>query len=239
MQGGVPALPLEGRVARQFPFVPGGVSVGGLRVTAGTLGGAAYDVRGGQQLILSNWHVLCGAADCVPGEPIVQPGVYDGGVSPEDTMAVLVRYANTDRVDAAVAAVSVERYLVDAIAGLGPAMGVSEAALGTTVRKSGRTTGVTSGIVDDVSADVEVDGILFRGQISVVRDGGGVIVAGGDSGSLVVDERSRVVGLLFAGRIDGSRLIANHIRDVMSSLQIRFTPEPSPLHVLGALVTAP
>jgi hypothetical protein len=237
MYGNAPPLPFDQRVARRFPFLTPGVSVGGLRVTAGTLGAAAYDIAGGGQLLLSNWHVLCGAPDCVKGEAIVQPGTFDGGSAPVDTMAALERFAHTDRVDAAVAAVNGERFLSDAIAGIGLLRGVGQATLGMHVRKSGRTTGVTSGVVDDISADVEVDGLLFRGQIVAVPDGDGKVIDGGDSGSLVVDDLNLAVGLAFAGALDGSSMIANQIQDVIDALQIRFTPEPSPL-LIATLLSA-
>jgi len=238
MQDGAPPLPFAQRVSRHFPFLTPGVSVGGLRVTAGTLGAAVYDGQGGGQLLLSNWHVLCGSSDCAQGEEIVQPGVFDGGAAPKDTVAVLERFAHTDRVDAAVATVNGQRFLRDAIPGIGLVRSIGRATLGMRVRKSGRTTGVTRGVVDDVSADVNVEGLLFRDQISVVREGEDVIVLGGDSGSLVVNEQNLAVGLLFAGRTDGSRWIANQIQDVVDALQIRFTPEPSPLHVAMMLAAA-
>jgi hypothetical protein len=230
MQDGAGPLAQAERTARHFPFLTPGISVGGLRVTAGTLGAAVYDVAGGLQLVLSNWHVLCGDPNCVPGEPIVQPGVFDGGTVNRDVVASLHRFAHTDRLDAAVAVVNGERFLRDAIPGIGLVRGASGAVLGSRVRKSGRTTGLTTGIVDDVSADVEVSGIQFRDQISVVRDDDSIIVAGGDSGSLVVNQENMAVGLLFGGRTDGSRWIANQIHDVMDGLRITFTPEPSPLH---------
>lgn len=237
MQHGVGPLPLAERTARQFPFLPPGVSVGGLRVTAGTLGAAAYDAATGTQLALSNWHVLCGHPDCTPGETIVQPGPVDGGTAPGDAIGSLARFADTDRVDAAVAVVSGRRFLLDAIAGIGPPTGAGTATLGMRVRKSGRTTGVTTGIVDDVSADIElIDGSRFVGQISVVgEEEADVVVGGGDSGSLVVDERRRGVGLLFAGRLDGTRLFANPIGEVTAALGIRLAPVPSPLHTTGLL----
>jgi hypothetical protein len=231
MQDDAPPLPLEQRVARRFPFLTPGVSVGGLRVTAGTLGAAVYDMLGGEQLLLSNWHVLCGSPDCVREEEIVQPGVYDGGAAANDTIALLERFAHTDRVDAAVAKVNGQRFLLDPIPGIGLIRDIGVATLGMRVRKSGRTTGVTIGIVDDVSADVEVSGLPFVDQISVVPDNGDIIVAGGDSGSLVVDEQNLAVGLLFGGRTDGLQLIANQIQDVIDALHIRFTPEPSPLYI--------
>jgi endonuclease G len=184
LQDDAPPLPLEQRVSRHFPFLPPGVSVGGLRVTAGTLGAAVYDVLGGGQLLLSNWHILCGSPDCVRGEEIVQPGVWDGGAAPKDTVAVLERFAHTDRVDAAVAGVNGQRFLRDAIPGIGLVRGIAGATLSTRVRKSRRTTGVTIGVVDDISADIFVEGQFFRDQIGVVPDDGDVVAAGGDSGSL-------------------------------------------------------
>ena len=173
------------------------------------------------------------------GEEIVQPGVFDGGAASGDTVAVLARFAHTDRVDAAVATVNEQRFLRDAIPGIGLVRGTGEARLGTRVFKSGRTTGLTFGIVDDVSADVTVDGVFFRDQFSVVQeDDDSVCVLGGDSGSLVVDEDNLAVGLLFAGRTDGSRWIANQIQDVIDALQIGFTPEPSPLQTAAMLAAA-
>jgi hypothetical protein len=235
MQDGAAPLSFELRVSRHFPFLTPGISVGGLRVSAGTLGAAVYDLAGGGQLLLSNWHVLCGDPDCLPGEEIVQPGVFDGGEAPADTVGALARFADTNRVDAAVAAINGHRFLRDAIPGIGLVRGATGGGLGMRVRKSGRTTGVTTGIVDDVSADVVVSGKQFFGQISVVPEDGEVIVRGGDSGSLVVDEQNMAVGLLFGGRRDGKRIIANQIQDVVDALGIRFTPEPSPLHVTAIL----
>jgi hypothetical protein len=229
MQMGASPLPLEQRVSRHYPFARPGISVGGLRVTAGTLGAVAYDRAGGQQLLLSNWHVLCGAAECAEGEEIVQPGVFDGGTAPSDRIATLLRVAHTVRVDAAVAALVPDRFVDSAAAGLGRVSGVRAAALGERAFKSGRTTGVTSGVVTDVSADLDVEGVVFQDQIVVERDDDSIIVSGGDSGSLVVDGRNRAIGLLFAGRTDGSAWIANQIAEVLEALNIRLTPEPSPL----------
>jgi len=85
------------------------------------------------------------------------------------------------------------------ILGMGRVTGSADATIGLSVRKSGRTTGLTDGKVTAIDAVVEVDygggrTAIFREQI--VSD---VLSQGGDSGSLVVDSRSRAVGLLFAG----------------------------------------
>lgn len=56
---------------------PGGVSIGHIDITAGTLG--CLVVRGTELFILSNNHVLANSNKGEVGDPIIQPGRYDGG----------------------------------------------------------------------------------------------------------------------------------------------------------------
>ncbi len=104
----------------------------------------------------------------------------------------------TNLVDAAVAEPIDARAVAPDILGIGRVSRTRDAELGIRVRKSGRTSGITDGRVTAVDATVEVD---YGGQTAVFRE---QIVSdlpskGGDSGSLVVDEGGRAVGLLFAG----------------------------------------
>lgn len=212
---------------RKHPIVlVGGLSVGGLGVTAGTLGASVFERGGGRQLLLSNWHVLCGRADCESGEAIVQPGVFDGGTQ-SDVVARLFRAALTNHVDAAVAEITGDRYLIDWISGIGAVDTVGQATLGMRVKKSGRTTGFTIGTISDISADVTVGGYpggsqTFRDQIIADSIDSSPVSLGGDSGSLVVnDDDNRAVGLLFAGpRVGGDYFIANPIDEVLAALRI-------------------
>ncbi len=71
---------------RWRPTIPAGVSVGHIHVTAGTLGCLVR--RGEQIFILSNNHVLADANAGQKGDPIIQPGQYDGG-SAKDRVALL------------------------------------------------------------------------------------------------------------------------------------------------------
>jgi hypothetical protein len=81
-----PIRALSAHLARHRP-APGGVSIGHRDITAGTLG---CTVRRGQRLfILSNNHVLADTNRAQPGDPILQPGPYDGGRLPDDAIAVL------------------------------------------------------------------------------------------------------------------------------------------------------
>lgn len=84
------------QVLRLRPAQPG-ISIGNFRVTAGTFGALVYDQKSKQPLILSNNHVLANATNgrdrrAIIGDPIVQPGTYDGGMPPEDTIGRLLRY---------------------------------------------------------------------------------------------------------------------------------------------------
>jgi hypothetical protein len=82
---------LATRTERQRP-VPGGVSVGHYKVTAGTLGGIVRDRSLGARLILSNNHVLANSNDARQGDPILQPGPVDGGRVARDMIAELDRF---------------------------------------------------------------------------------------------------------------------------------------------------
>ncbi len=76
---------LQARTDKWRP-APGGVSCGHKDITAGTLG--CLVGKGGQILILSNNHVLANSNEAQKGDPIFQPGPYDGGTS-ADQIATL------------------------------------------------------------------------------------------------------------------------------------------------------
>src|SRR3989441_5762161 len=81
------AIDLE-RTKRIRP-APGGVSIGHVQITAGTLGVLAR--RNGRPVILSNNHVLANQNAGRVGDPILQPGPADGGRL-QDTIARLVDF---------------------------------------------------------------------------------------------------------------------------------------------------
>jgi hypothetical protein len=70
--------------------VPIGVSVGHPAITAGTLGARVTD--GTNVYILSNNHVLANINQAKIGDPILQPGSYDGGVNPGDAIGNLTAF---------------------------------------------------------------------------------------------------------------------------------------------------
>jgi len=219
---------------------PGGISVGHVRITAGTLGCLARGRSGDRtrrRLILSNNHVLANSNAAGFGDSIVQPGPTDGGISPRDRIAILERFVPLDfsgaanLVDCATGWAWPDRVQVGQVfvrnglrrifrTGATPIPCQREMLVG----KSGRTTQLTQGRIIDCNATIRVRygarTALFRDQISI-RGLSVPFSAGGDSGSLIWswDPRRAPVGLLFAG--GGGFTFANKIQHVLDALDIR------------------
>lgn len=73
------------------------MSIGHYKITAGTLGCAVKDPATGERFILSNNHVLANSSSgedgrASAGDPVLQPGPYDGGRPDLDTIALLARF---------------------------------------------------------------------------------------------------------------------------------------------------
>ena len=219
--------------------VPIGVSTGHPNITAGTIGCRVTD--GSNVYALSNNHVYADENEASIGDNVLQPGAYDGGVDPDDSIGTLDAFVEIDFdsgdniVDAAIALSSTEN-LGNATPSDGygtPKSETTSALINQSVKKYGRTTGLTKGRVYALSATVDVgygEGKVARfvGQI-IITPGG--FSAGGDSGSLIVadgkgrnkaDDR-KPVGLLFAG----SQVItvANQIDAVLSAFNVTIDGE--------------
>ena len=84
-------------LAQKVRPVLGGFSVGHYNITAGTIATCVYDLKPfpgipKKYYILSNNHVLANSNDARIGDPVLQPGPYDGGRVPRDIVARLSRY---------------------------------------------------------------------------------------------------------------------------------------------------
>lgn len=84
------------RTARWRPVRPG-VSFGHASITAGTLGMVVKDRVTGAPLLLSNNHVAANSTDgydgrAKQGDPVLQPGAYDGGNTEYDVIGRLERF---------------------------------------------------------------------------------------------------------------------------------------------------
>lgn len=123
-----------------------------------------------------------------------------------------------NRVDAALARPLSPQSVQNDILYIGAPTGSGAATLGTRVQKTGRTTGHTWGNITQIDATVQID---YSGRTATFT---GQLIAGamsqpGDSGSAVLDEEKRVVGLLFAG--SEAATIMNPIDEVLTALNVQ------------------
>lgn len=233
-------------LARRIRPAEGGYSVGHFQITAGTIATCVYDFLPGastnppahgvgvppRYYILSNNHVLANTNAAAIGDPILQPGPFDGGVLPADTIARLSRFVpirltpavpldqHNNLVDAAVAEgafhdLDREIYWTGYVRGWRRKTNVT---IGTIVQKTGRTTNYTTGRITTINATVDINyggGRVGRFVDQIVTTN---ISAGGDSGSLVTTLDDVAVGLLYAG--SSIATILNQIENVRSLLRV-------------------
>jgi hypothetical protein len=218
--------------SKQSPLLVG-CSVGHPNTTAGTLG-CFVEIEGRTgPCILSNNHVLADENRATLGDPIRQPGPFDGGASPQDEVATLSKFealtaTGKNLLDGALAALSEDTSGdFGTLTGMGTLNGMRPDPLDgdEIVFKIGRTTGVTRGRIsafeiDDVWIQYDIGVIGFDRQIEIAPTEGSPFSLGGDSGSLIVDESLRAVGLLFAGN-DVDITYANPIQTVLQTLGAR------------------
>ncbi|HXG36137.1 MAG TPA: fibronectin type III domain-containing protein [Dehalococcoidia bacterium] len=232
--------------------VPIGVSTGHPDITAGTIG--ARVTNGVNVFSLSNNHVYANNNNASIGDNALQPGAYDGGSEGPDNGAVdgdeigtlydfqsisFNSTTNTNTMDAAIV-LSSTQHLDNATLsdGYGTPSSTVLACnstcgnlLNEPVQKSGRTTGLTLGTVAEVNVTVDVcyAGFIFCtkwarfvDQLSITP---GSFSAGGDSGSLIVNQdANQPVGLLFAG--SSTRTIANRIDLVLNRFGVSIDSTP-------------
>ena len=260
----VPTDVIETGPIRAFPArtdrwrpAPGGVSIGHKDITAGTLG--CLLKKDNRIYILSNNHVLANSNNAAIGNPILQPGPYDGGKWPDDHIADLSEFvpivfteseppgecglarliasvlsgiakrigsrsrlraitlqAEENLVDAAIARPVNDYDVSPEILEIGTIQGLSLAELGMAIQKSGRTTGLTTGEILQVEVTVDVQ--YDAGKIARFTDQlmAGAMSQGGDSGSIVLTDDKKLIGLLFAG--SDTTTIINRIENVFSAL---------------------
>jgi hypothetical protein len=137
------------------------------------------------------------------------------GQQPAQTRSINEPGAN--HVDCAIAKPLSPDLVTPDILQIGKPTGVGTVALGASVQKFGRTTTYTQDriIQVDVTATVDYGGptATFQGQLMA-----GAMSQGGDSGSAVLDDQKRVVGLLYAG--SNTTTLLNPIQDVLTALNI-------------------
>jgi len=237
-------------LARRIRPVQGGWSVSHFRGHTGTIGACVYDLLPGSAVsppkfgegipprfyILSNNHTLANSNEAAIGDPILQPGLADGGTDPADRIARLSRFIpitfdppvpraqHRNLVDAAIAEGRFDE-LDRSIYWSGYPQGWYEKRnlrVGMQVKKTGRTTNFTLGHITAINATVDVNypgGSVARFLEQIVTTN---MSAPGDSGSLVLDLNNKVVGLLFAG--SNVSTIINPFENVRALLRVEVSP---------------
>jgi len=226
----------------------GGISISDeYHYAYGTLGGKVIDRATGDEMILSNWHVLVSEWWARPGQRIFQPGRLDGGTG-QDTIATLTRDAMSVNLDAAVATLTSGQAIVNDQLDLGSVTGVGSPELGMQLVKSGRRTGITYGRVTAIEGVARLPyGSLQRVIRSVItidpRSSFEPVSGPGDSGAWWLDaDTLQVVGLHFAGSEMPERGLALEMQTVLDALSVDVATERARAGtavLAGRIFTAP
>lgn len=238
--------PTVSHTAKQTPPIQLGTSGGwGFDLAngyccGGTLGSLVK--IGKVQYIMSNYHVF--ESDIEPGgntriaqngDSIIQPGLVDVNCNNSKAQEVATLDIQSslpdNNVDVSIAQVVPGMVNIDgAILEIGTISSQTvKASIKQAVKKSGRTTGLTRSTIAGLNATVSVAyddecagsvafTKIFKGQI-IINNKNSKFLAGGDSGSLMVEDvatNPRSVGLLFAG--SSTLAVANPIDEVLDFL---------------------
>jgi len=227
----------------KYPTLQGGISMGPCRsvflsppdvptagnyIFVGTLGALVKDRTTGAMMALTNFHVACVDSGWSVGDTQAQPGRVDGGTCPADKFGSLTRAVLSEHVDGSVTTIDTGKATDCSIVEIGNVKGSATATVGMAVRKRGRTTGLTYGSVTSVDYSTSInygDGLgthVLKNQIRVAVDTSKSTQFGdhGDSGSVVVNDDNKVVGLHFAGNTAGTIGVANPIQFVLDELNV-------------------
>ncbi len=137
---------------------------------------------------------------------------------PSYDLCFMKQSSGNNIVDAAVARPISMDYIHNDILDIGAPKGINVAEAGMPIMKSGRSTGLSKGMVSAVDVTLQVslnetESAIFSNQVVAEMKS-----MGGDSGSLVMDQNKKAVGLLFAG--SDKYTIFNQIDKVFELLSV-------------------
>ena len=181
-------------------------------------GGGGGDDGGGSSCPIANAvsGILNAAAAVVGSETRLQPMKVSALPAAASTTAAA--QSSDNLVDAALAEPLNQVDVKNEILNIGQVTQTGQATLGMGVKKMGRTTGFTTGNITQIDVTTKVNYganrvATFNDQLLATP-----MSQGGDSGSAVVSDDNRLVGLLFAGSTNST--IINPIQTVFSALNI-------------------
>jgi len=202
----------------------GGISTMHKNGTACTITGFFKDNETGKILVASNNHCYALEDKAKIGDPVLQPGPYDGGKYPEDCIGHLYKKVKLsfdtykcpfrnffhkfkrpfsslfNKVDIAFATIDVPYENIATY--IGKYKGKCTLNEKDRVTKSGRTTEQTFGTIIDTDWNGMVQysrGVIFFEDCYLIQGENGPFVEGGDSGSPLFNMENKLAGVIFAG----------------------------------------
>ncbi len=219
--------PADGDRKDKFRPAPGGVSVGHIDITAGTLGGRVCSTIYGCSCFITNCHVAGCFDGAKIGDDIIQPGKHDGGKA-TDSIGKLVVMGKpgsnqNNLVDAALICgtaqtIYPEIYQIGAVNNI-----ETNLYTGMPSQKSGRN-GITHFTLLATSVTVKVcysENKCYTFTDQILFGNNGVSSLPGDSGSFILTDTNppKLIALLFAGNSDGQTM-GNKIENVFRELNV-------------------
>jgi hypothetical protein len=210
----------------------GGDSIGDPAGVTGTFGLIVKDPAG-TEFILSCNHVIAGVnAGRIGKDLVFQPGAPGGG-QVKDRIGVLHAFAQItmgghigNKIDAALCKPDASSSVCIGIRGLGSLRGyLADPPLKTKVRKMGWKTQITDGKIQIKKLSVLIDypnkqQALFEDQLGIISSKSGYFSDQGDSGSIVIDDQDRAVGLIISCVSGVDLTIANPIEGILSHFRV-------------------
>lgn len=196
-------------------------------ITPEQINALSFQIAKIKAYMLSNNHILANENRAKIGDPIWQPGKYDGG-GKNDVVAILseyvpISYTRPNKVDVAIAEITVDYN--PAIYQIGvPKEPRYDLHVGEYLQHSGRTLGLKKAKIIAMGAYTEVwydRGVTeWEDQIIVgLCDDGSPSSEGGTSGSLWLDMDKRPAGVLYAGSDEVTCI--NPIKAVQEALKTK------------------
>ena len=175
----------------------------------GTLGAVVRDKTTHQEFLLTNRHVITDL-EGLPVIDVINPCQFYGEVCGGTDMVTPEGYP---LVDGALVNPLVDTQRI--IKSIGEITGADHPQIDMNIKKYGATSGLTSGIITDIDFASWIDGVYYSDQILSDME-----AISGDSGSIVLNNENKAIGLLFAGA--PGIAIVNKINNVVELFNIYF-----------------
>ena len=222
---------------KQYEILKGGIQIATGKGDTGTLGMLVKDNKTNRPALLTNRHVF-GYKPQI-GEPIYQPNEQSGNlIAKIERISKKQSSDNTTYMDAAIALIEEGYKISNEVQDVGKITGINPIDTAAefekySVSKRGRTTQLTHGFTAGMRGTHKIteegkEKVLYASNcIDISPDLGfhGKFSYSGDSGSVIVDDKNRVMALLFGGSESLGTTTAIPIEKVFDTLDISLLTE--------------